>query len=75
MMTTACRSDPPQCCQPLTDEEWRERSERLAAAKAAAYAQIPPYCPRCGGDSIAPVFDVSGSTFDCECGYVFEATT
>lgn len=58
----------------LSNAEWQARTERLAAARAAAEARMPAVCPRCGADGPVQLFDPSHRWYSCEsCPNVWEA--
>lgn len=69
-----CVGDPPACCQPepLTDAEWRDRTERVEAAILESLANQPTRCGQCGSEDIAPMFDPDLLLWQCtDCGDVF----
>lgn len=70
----ACdRTEPPQCCHPMTPERWEDAGRRLMAARAAAEASRPKACANCGSDDIFPTFDPTANYFECNaCSNVFE---
>jgi hypothetical protein len=64
--------NPPECCaSPVSREVWEERGRRIEAARTAALDAQPKVCPRCGGDTITPVFP--GPEWECwDCPMVWE---